>query len=490
MRPLILLALLLTTSRPEAQTIRDVIRYSMVEPGGTARNLGVGGAMGALGADFSVLSTNPAGLAAFRRSEFTFSPALSRTNTRETLEGEDNRTVKDFKTKMTIANAGMVIASRPLNANWTNKAFGFGVNQVAYFHRDATFDGRSGGSVTDRWLELSQGLSPQNLDPFEGGPAYDAEAIFRPDPDNFPRDYASDFPLGATVQKSQTIRSTGTMPELVFSYAGNYRERLMVGMTLGLPFVTFEETRTYREVDEAGEIDFFEDLTYTERLRVSGTGLNMKAGLIFRASQLVRLGAAVHTPTVYGLDEGFSTETKYNYLLNGIVQNGEALSPEGSFQYRIRSPWRFIGSAGFIFGRNGFVSAEVEWLDYSLASFRFNQTSDEADLAYEAQLNQEITILLRSALNLRLGGEFVWETYRVRGGYAYQADPFQSGGDPVHLLSMGGGIRGEYVFLDLAWQRRMQSVRYEPYLTAEAPFSTVQSDRFRNHLVATIGVKF
>jgi hypothetical protein len=339
-------------------------------------------------------------------------------------------------------------------------------------------------------LELSQGLSPQNLDPFEGGPAYDAEAIFRPDPDNFPRDYASDFPLGATVQKSQTIRSTGTMPELVFSYAGNYRERLMVGMTLGLPFVTFEETRTYREVDEAGEIDFFEDLTYTERLRVSGTGLNMKAGLIFRASQLVRLGAAVHTPTVYGLDEGFSTETKYNYLLNGIVQNGEALSPEGSFQYRIRSPWRFIGSAGFIFGRNGFVSAEVEWLDYSLASFRFNQTSDEADLAYEAQLNQEITILLRSALNLRLGGEFVWETYRVRGGYAYQADPFQSGGDPVHLLSMGGGIRGEYVFLDLAWQRRMQSVRYEPYLTAEAPFSTVQSDRFRNHLVATIGVKF
>ncbi len=490
MRPLTILAFLLLTFRPEAQTIRDVVRYSMVEPGGTARFIGVGGAMGALGADFSVLSTNPAGLAAFRRSEFTFTPALSHARVRETLSGEGNRTVADSKTNMTIANAGMVIASRPLNANWTNKAFGFGVNQAAHFHRNASFDGRSAGSITDRWLELSQGLSPQNLDPFEGGPAYDAEAIFRPDPDNFPSDYTSDFPIGAAVQKSQTIRNSGSISELVFSYAGNYRELLMVGMTLGVPFLNFEETRTYRETDERGEIEFFEDLTYTERLRVSGTGINLKAGFIVRASQLVRLGAAFHTPTLYGLDEGFSTETKYDYLLNGIVQNGEALSPEGSFQYQIRSPWRVIGSAGFIFGRNGFVSAEVEWLDYSRSQFRFNQTTNEADLAYETELNDEIAGQLRAAVNLRLGGEFAWEKHRIRGGYAYLTDPFLTGEDPSHQLSLGGGIRGEYFFLDLVFLHRMQSVRYEPYLTAEAPFSSVASDRTQNRLLATIGVKF
>ena len=41
--------------------------------GGTARFMGAGGAMGALGADFGTLSTNPAGLAMFRLNMATSS---------------------------------------------------------------------------------------------------------------------------------------------------------------------------------------------------------------------------------------------------------------------------------------------------------------------------------------------------------------------------------------------------------------------------------
>ncbi|MEZ4966340.1 MAG: hypothetical protein R2791_13950 [Saprospiraceae bacterium] len=48
-----------------AQTAADVLRYSYLRPGGTGRFLAVSGAMGALGADFGTLSTNPAGLALF-----------------------------------------------------------------------------------------------------------------------------------------------------------------------------------------------------------------------------------------------------------------------------------------------------------------------------------------------------------------------------------------------------------------------------------------
>ena len=71
---IIIVAFLVAGQTLRAQSLYDAIRYSDLEVGGTARTVGVGGAIGALGADFSVLSTNPAGLATYRRAEFVFTP--------------------------------------------------------------------------------------------------------------------------------------------------------------------------------------------------------------------------------------------------------------------------------------------------------------------------------------------------------------------------------------------------------------------------------
>ncbi len=43
-----------------AQNVGDAVRYSQFEYGGTARNIGVGNTMGAIGADMSAISSNPA----------------------------------------------------------------------------------------------------------------------------------------------------------------------------------------------------------------------------------------------------------------------------------------------------------------------------------------------------------------------------------------------------------------------------------------------
>ena len=59
-----------------AQNSADALRFSQFGIGGTARTIAIGGSIGALGADFSVISTNPAGLGAYRGSEFTMTPSL------------------------------------------------------------------------------------------------------------------------------------------------------------------------------------------------------------------------------------------------------------------------------------------------------------------------------------------------------------------------------------------------------------------------------
>ncbi len=60
--------LLMVSSLIFAQNEVDALRYSFIRHGGTARYTAMSGAFGALGSDFSSLSTNPAGIATFKGS--------------------------------------------------------------------------------------------------------------------------------------------------------------------------------------------------------------------------------------------------------------------------------------------------------------------------------------------------------------------------------------------------------------------------------------
>ena len=70
-----------------AQTSDDVLRYSFLQPGGTARFVGAGGSFGALGAEFGALSQNPAGIALFRSNELVVTPSLRFSNVESQLPG-------------------------------------------------------------------------------------------------------------------------------------------------------------------------------------------------------------------------------------------------------------------------------------------------------------------------------------------------------------------------------------------------------------------
>ncbi|MBK9317869.1 MAG: hypothetical protein IPM91_02820 [Bacteroidetes bacterium] len=68
------IAAFLISATAHAQTDADILRFSMLNYGSTARSLGMGNSFGALGADFSTLAINPAGIALYRKSEFSVSP--------------------------------------------------------------------------------------------------------------------------------------------------------------------------------------------------------------------------------------------------------------------------------------------------------------------------------------------------------------------------------------------------------------------------------
>jgi hypothetical protein len=346
------------------------------------------------------------------------------------------------------------------------------------------------GSITERWRDLAQGYTPDQLG-FEDGLAYDAEAIYNYEPDNDNTLYYNDIAANESVFRKQNVNRKGAYNELVLSYAGNYKERLMIGATLGIPFVRYEETKTYMEMVTDPTNVVFNELTYVERLKTSGAGINLKLGMILRLSQMFRIGAAIHTPTGLGLKDSYSSTLDYSYTLDDVINSKSATSPDGSFEYRMRTPWRLIGSAGLVFGKSGFLTAEVEYLDYKNAKFNFNNSSDGGDDAYEAELNQQIDDKLNSALNIRLGGEYALDKFRFRGGYSILQSPYADGFDPIGTLSLGlGAWWSEDFFMDVAYRRQVSEGTYSPYLYQGAPAQVVSQNITRNQFLMTLGFKF
>ena len=469
-----------------AQNFVDALRYSNFEVMGTARTVGVGGALGALGTDFSVLSTNPAGIALNRKSEFNITPALIFTNVESELTNGNNAPVTETDGQVVINNIGIIAHSAPRSRYWRTMNFGIGMNKIAEFNRSTFFEGQSIGSITDRFLEIA---NSNGLDNFDSGVAADAQAIYMLDDPN-DLSYYSDFDLApdAEVYKNQLITEEGSINELSIGLAGNFNEKIMIGFSLGVPFVSYTQEKIYREEDRGtqndGDIPFFESLTFRENITTTGTGINAKLGIIARVNQAVRFGVAVHTPTAFRLEDNFTTSMQYTFT-DGVTTTGEGNSPDGFSEFRLSTPWKFIGSAGFIFNKSGFLTGEIELVNYKNNSISFDGFQEQEDF-----VNQDISTQLSSVINVRVGGEIAVNQMRYRAGVGFKQSPFEGDEALDPVISAGLGIRLESFYSDLAFRYDQFREGYIPYLTTDFPEQFVQTDTRRGILIWTFGFRF
>lgn len=482
----LILALLMVTFI-QAQNETDAIRYSQYSQIGTARSIGMGNAMGALGADFSVMSTNPAGLAWYRKSVFELTPGMTKKEVNSLLTNEvSNLTWRETKNKFNFHNIGLVRTMNRPGQKIATFNFGIGLNQLADFNRNFYFEGDSKGSIVNRFQELANGAN--GFDDFESGVAFDAEALFDNPQDGF---YDSDFDQSpnALTNKEQVVQTSGSVKEIVVGMAANVDEKVMIGMTMGLPIVSFTEEKRYQEVDngegDIGNVPTFDDLEYTEYLNTTGGGINLKLGMIYRMTQAIRLGLAIHTPTLYELTDNYYTTMTYNYTLSDTPSQGYASSPDGVFTYSLRTPWRFTGSGAFIIGKKGLISADLEYLDYSKSELIYDDFIDQ-----ERDANQLIAQNLKSALNVRLGGEVAMDIFRFRGGLEFNQSPIDGDDTVATAFSLGAGVRSRAVFFDVAYKSAVSKETYLPYRTFEAPVQNVDVNNVVSNIVVTLGFRF
>ena len=475
----ILLIGLLSVNFSFAQNSVDVLRYSRTNVGGTARAMGHGGAFGAVGADFTSLSINPAGIGLYKKSELSMTPTFYLSNVSSNLNGYGGT---DNKDNFNMNNYGLVFVSGDSKKKgWKYFQFGMGVNRLANFnHRYFITNENQSTSLMSDYQLRAYGQHPDDLDPFSTDLAwynYLLEDTIRLT--NGALAYTSPLANGGAYQ--QLSKTTwGSINEMNFSFGSTYNDVFYVGGSVGFPFLRYFEESAYMEEDKVDTIANFYKFIKDDYLETHGSGVNFKFGVIVRPTGWIRFGIAFHSPTWYSMnDYYYSSITRY--WDDGTKDS--KISPYGKYDYNLATPMKLVGSAAFTIGRFLLISSDVEYIDYSSGSL-------DAHTYRFTEENEQVRNKYKPTLNLKTGAEIRMRPISLRAGLDYFGSPYADdiNEGQIWKASAGVGYRDRQFFMDLAYVYTIKKEDY--YLYNPDLIAPANLDIYTHQIALSIGYKF
>ena len=548
-----LMAAAMLTTAATAQETYDNAPLAQKDLNGTARYVGMGGAMEALGADISTMGTNPAGIGMFRRSVINGSFGFSSQSDAEEFNGAD-------KTKMSFDQAGFVYSMRSGRSSFVN--FGFTYNKSRNFNQILTAADRLNGASQNKLSGMKNYNGIYKLHSNKDGKLSSPDAacsqldylysnVILGDGNSILVDkngnMIGDNTDGFLIRKDGTSptfynatdysfgrESSGYIGEYNFNISGNSNDRFYWGLTFGLYDVHYDATTRYTEnlVDGSNSIG---SVTLNDRRKITGSGFDVKAGIIFRPVEEspFRVGLYVHTPTWYDL-----TSKNYTRLDNNLKKNQDDPSQSyGAYDYgdineaydfKFYTPWRFGASIGHTVGNYLALGATYEYADYSTSDIRINDggTIDYWGNYYDEShsdeaMKQNIKQSLKGVHTLKLGMEFKPErNWAVRLGYNYVSPMYNTEGlkdgtidsygtyyssttdytnwKATNRITAGVGYNHKNWTIDLAYQYSQTDGDFYPFRSyvdndKQAYYNVcdaVKVSNKRNQLLLTLGYKF
>lgn len=460
----------------------DACLFSQTYYQGTAKTMGMGNALGAVGGDMTSICINPAGMGVYRSNEFTTTLSLMDNYHSSSYYGTDNG---GNKMRLSIPNIGFVGVNQKSNYRPLRfTQFGIGLTRTNDFNMHTLSKGiNPTSSKIDSYLARIDGYSPDDLHddfPYDIYPAWSTYLIDIYE-DEAGEYYGSPVPQG-NIWQGQENEFKGRSEAWTFAGSANYYDKLFLGMSFDLTHIKRVGTKTFSESRVAGTDTEFNQWHYQEDISSNAIGANIKAGLIYHANRWLRLGTAFHSPTIYSFDEAWQTETESQIL--GVTR--KSLSQESNYEYIFVSPLKWVGSMAFVVGGQGMISLDAEYTNYGAAHFKAE------DYDYSA-VNDDIKGTYGKTFNFRIGSEWMLRDSYLRLGAAYYGSPFGLGekGGSIKKASCGISVPvGLDTSFDFAYELTYGQSYHILYDAGALGIEPVTQKQFRNLVAATLKMRF
>lgn len=522
MKKIFIAALGLAMGMPvAAQDTYESARLLGSDLNGTARYVGMGGAMEALGADISTMSTNPAGIGLFRHSTASVSFGFVSQGDAKEFDGLS-------KTNMSFDQAGFVFSGRISPTSFINVGFNY--------HKSRNFD-----QILSAANQL-KGCSQNGLT-FEKGARNLYELDFNKDNEamGWDGDYRSYRFSEADYLNANVIMldpedqyfywneasgytfdraHRGWIADYDFNLSGNHNDRFYWGFTVGVKSVNYKGYSEYAEqlLDSQGACG---SVAYGDERKIKGTGIDLKFGFIVRPLEEspFRIGAYVHTPTWYDLTASNST-VMLNNTPYGSWNNGKS---EQSYDFGFHTPWKFGLALGTTVGRQLALGAGYEYSDWGASQNRIIDGYDYYDNARTSKdelMKQNTERSLKGVSTIKVGAEYkpVPEV-AIRLGYNYVSAGYKTDGvrdmmvnspgvmyasttdyvnwKDTQRLTAGVGFKVGKMNIDLAYQFSKTDGDFHPFQDYGSSASSVafsngvtKVSNKRNQALLTVGYTF
>ncbi|MDB5029649.1 hypothetical protein [Mucilaginibacter sp.] len=486
---LCVVALIATSKSSFAQYAKDAIRYSTFGTGSTSRIKGIGNAGTAVGGDLSSVSGNPAGLGFFTMSEVSLTPEFDGSKSNSIYLNQPGAASKN---NLNLSNAAIVFYSR-LNTpsgqdktkGWLSLNFGMGYNRTNNFDERISYGAKnSNSSINDYYASLanSSGVDAGTLQ----GWAYGQNLIDQYGSTTTPTYKSNAYP---GVNQLNSITRSGGQSEFDLSLGANYSNKLYLGFGIGITQLRYNSANSFNEIGTASVlegssttgVDRNFNSTFTQSQDTKGEGFNAKFGFIYKLLENVRLGATVTTPTYITIDDSYSEGLASSFNNGSNYVDGPADYP---LTYKMRTPLKASGGLSVFFGKYGFISGDVEYIDYSTTRISSN---DNYLADYD---NGIIKSNYHAAVNAHVGAEIkLIGSVALRGGYGIQGSPLKTNGTQTKTATAGLGYRFGSYYVDAAYVHVTGSQTITPYdVGTLTPTASVNGTN--NNVFVTVGYRY
>ncbi|WP_428741268.1 OmpP1/FadL family transporter [Tenacibaculum sp.] len=432
------------------------ILFSKDDNYGTARFEAMSGAFGALGGDISSFGINPAGSAVALKSAFGVTLGNRNTEYSARYYGNTTNTEDDF---FNITQAGGILSfDSAYDTDWNRFALTFN------YRLKSDFEG----------VFSSQGNSGQ--------------ALFNEHPD----DTNNQFNNGQEQRFSNSTYGESSVFEMGFSAV--HQNKLYAGASIKFHSFTFGQITRLREINEDNNNNTLTALNIQDSY-FEGSGVSLSAGFIYKVNQSFRFGLAYETPTWYpeifedsNLNVFDPNDPRYDDWLgyteiSATNQSTDVNSGEefNSFVYKLRTPSKLTASAAFIFEKQGLISIDYTYKNYSGIKY------DQSD-SYFSDVNQNFKNDFEGTHAFNIGTEWRFDKMSVRGGYHFEESPYKNALDEDHIsgFSLGLGYNFGHIKFDLSYTNSENNSPYNIYNSPNVNVNPIELTNNTSRISGTI----